>query len=251
MLKFFRKIRKDLLGKNMFSRYFLYAVGEIVLVVIGILIALQIDNWNSEKKDLRAERVYLNSLKTEFSNNLNSLENTIKENEYLIEALEKLGILFNPDTLKTISEREVALFLNPLGKEVVYFPSKGVMTDIISSGNLKLIQNNALRQKIASFDNALERIENQERVTSDLRSNIMQITSQNGSFSIMFAALDNRPKDKLKFRPKSNKQLFKSLELENNLVLYKRVTQTTNSFFYGSLKKDIEEILEMIEQELN
>ena len=88
-----------------------------------------------------------------------------------------------PDTLENISEKEVALFLNPLGKEVVYYPSRGVTSDIISSGNLKLIQNNALRQKIASFDNTLKRIENQEKITSDLRNNIMQITGKNGSFT--------------------------------------------------------------------
>ena len=251
MLKFFRKIRKNLLTEGNFSKYLLYALGEIILVVIGILIALQIDNWNSEKKDLKAERSYLTSLYGEFSTNLVNLENSIKENDYLIDALEKLSYLFHPDTLENISEKEVALFLNPLGKEVVYYPSRGVTSDIISSGNLKLIRNNTLRQKIASFDNTLKRIENQEKITSDLRNNIMQITGKNGSFSILFAELENKPKEASSFRPKSNKQLFTILELENNLELYKQVTQTTNDFFYEGLRKDIKEILTMIEQELN
>jgi hypothetical protein len=48
MVKFFRKIRQKLLSENKFSKYFIYAIGEIVLVVIGILIALQINNWNEE-----------------------------------------------------------------------------------------------------------------------------------------------------------------------------------------------------------
>ncbi|MEM9361809.1 MAG: DUF6090 family protein [Bacteroidota bacterium] len=251
MLKFFRKIRKNLLIEGNFSKYLLYALGEIILVVIGILIALQIDNWNSEKKDIEAEKGYLTSLKGEFSINLTSLENTMKENEDLINALAKLSHLFNQDTLKNISEKEVALFLSPLAKEVVYYPSRGVTSDIISSGNLKLIRNNELRQKIASFDNTLKRIENQEKITLDLRNNIMQITGQNGSFSILFAELENRPKEESSFRPKSNKQLFSILELENNLELYKQVTQTTNYTFYAGLRKDLKEILTMIEQELN
>ena len=50
MIKFFRKIRQRLLQENRFSKYLLYAIGEIVLVVIGILIALQINNWNENRK---------------------------------------------------------------------------------------------------------------------------------------------------------------------------------------------------------
>ena len=50
MIKFFRKIRYDLLEKNKIEKYLKYAIGEIVLVVIGILIALSINNWNEQRK---------------------------------------------------------------------------------------------------------------------------------------------------------------------------------------------------------
>ena len=50
MIKFFRKIRQRLLTENKFSKYLIYAIGEIILVVIGILIALQINNWNENRK---------------------------------------------------------------------------------------------------------------------------------------------------------------------------------------------------------
>ena len=55
MIKFFRSIRKDLMEKNKTSKYFKYAIGEIILVVIGILIALQINNWNENRKDKQLE----------------------------------------------------------------------------------------------------------------------------------------------------------------------------------------------------
>ncbi|MEN2281330.1 DUF6090 family protein [Algoriphagus sp. SE2] len=50
MIKFFRKIRYNLMSENNTSKYVKYAIGEIVLVVIGILIALQINNWNESRK---------------------------------------------------------------------------------------------------------------------------------------------------------------------------------------------------------
>jgi len=51
MLRFFRTLRQRLLTENKFSRYLLYAVGEILLVMIGILLALQVNNWNNNRID--------------------------------------------------------------------------------------------------------------------------------------------------------------------------------------------------------
>ena len=59
MLRFFRRIRQQLLSDNKFSKYLLYAVGEILLVVIGIFIALQIDTWNEDHKNARELHIAL------------------------------------------------------------------------------------------------------------------------------------------------------------------------------------------------
>jgi hypothetical protein len=59
MINFFRKTRKKLADDNQFLKYSRYAIGEIVLVVVGILIALQINNWNEERKSLERERALL------------------------------------------------------------------------------------------------------------------------------------------------------------------------------------------------
>ena len=79
MLTFFKRIRKGLLGEGVSSKYFLYAVGEIVLVVIGILIALQINNWNQWRKDRVKEKAILLSLEENLENNIQSLELDIVE----------------------------------------------------------------------------------------------------------------------------------------------------------------------------
>ena len=67
MIKFFRKIRYDLMSSGKTSKYIKYAIGEIILVVIGILIALQINNWNEDRKNATNEAHILN----EILNNLN------------------------------------------------------------------------------------------------------------------------------------------------------------------------------------
>jgi len=81
MIHLFRRIRQGLLSQNRFSKYMLYAIGEIVLVVIGILIALQINNWNERKKEEVIVFNYLANLKDALANDITSLENTISFNK--------------------------------------------------------------------------------------------------------------------------------------------------------------------------
>ncbi|WP_445383019.1 DUF6090 family protein [Robiginitalea sp. IMCC43444] len=81
MLTFLRKIRQNLLSEGKTATYVKYALGEIVLVVIGILIALQINNWNEYSKERREEQEILASLKDEINSNIAILKASIKENK--------------------------------------------------------------------------------------------------------------------------------------------------------------------------
>ena len=76
MLRFFRQIRQRLLSDNKTSKYLLYAVGEILLVVIGILIALQIDNWNNDRIEATKEQTILKNLRVDFKNNISNVRAT-------------------------------------------------------------------------------------------------------------------------------------------------------------------------------
>ena len=74
MIKFFRKIRQNLLMENKTGKYLKYAIGEILLVVIGILIALSINNWNEKRKARIEEKILLSNLKDDFKQAISSLE---------------------------------------------------------------------------------------------------------------------------------------------------------------------------------
>jgi len=74
MIKFFRKIRYDLMEKNKTGKYLKYAVGEIILVVIGILIALSINNWNEKRKIKHKETIVLKELLTSINSDLKAYE---------------------------------------------------------------------------------------------------------------------------------------------------------------------------------
>ncbi|RSK41997.1 DUF6090 family protein [Mangrovimonas spongiae] len=87
MLTFFRRLRQQLLKENRFSKYLLYAIGEIVLVVIGILIALQINNWNEHRKGLNKRGAYTKSLLKELKQDTTDFR---KNTEFLKKQMEVL-----------------------------------------------------------------------------------------------------------------------------------------------------------------
>jgi len=91
MIKFFRRFRQQLLSENKFSKYFLYAIGEIVLVVIGILIALQINNWNENKKIENEINQTITDLEKDLTYNHKEASRILKF-YYQIDSLTKLGI---------------------------------------------------------------------------------------------------------------------------------------------------------------
>jgi len=95
MIKFFRKIRLQLLSQNRISKYIFYAIGEIVLVMVGILLALQVNNWNEERKMKIKEVKTLKELSSDLTQNLidindniNSFQNCLKSNEIIIYHIE-------------------------------------------------------------------------------------------------------------------------------------------------------------------
>ena len=90
MLKFFRKIRKNLLADGKFSRYLLYAIGEIVLVVIGILIALQLNNYSEYKKERDKEIVLLVNLANEIGLDIQQIDNNTQLSQERLSRLDSI-----------------------------------------------------------------------------------------------------------------------------------------------------------------
>ena len=86
MIKFFRKIRQNLLMENKTGKYLKYAIGEIMLVVIGILIALQINNWNDTRKLQKQEIQILNELKSDLLKTKKEIESTVPRHKRIIKS---------------------------------------------------------------------------------------------------------------------------------------------------------------------
>ncbi|MBT8395286.1 MAG: hypothetical protein KJN66_10610 [Bacteroidia bacterium] len=153
MIKFFRKTRQKMLTENKFRKYLTYAVGEIILVVIGILIALSINNWNENRKNKLAESNYYCRILEDFQ----ITEKLV--NESLGGITNRIGISKKiiVDLNKTPNNKSEILndFLNTL-RQNVFVPSNITFEDLTSSGNLKLITDIQLKNKLIEYNTFLE-----------------------------------------------------------------------------------------------
>ena len=79
MIKFFRRIRQKLLSENKLTRYLFYAFGEIILVMIGILLALQVNNWNEERKSRDKEAILVNNIVEDLNSDAAHMDRALEE----------------------------------------------------------------------------------------------------------------------------------------------------------------------------
>ena len=104
MIKFFRHIRKSFLMENKTGKYLKYAIGEIILVVIGILIALSITNWNENRKQNQKDIEFLNGLRSELIIDTTNL--SIRKHGYFLRNDRMASALKSLDNIKKITSRE-------------------------------------------------------------------------------------------------------------------------------------------------
>ena len=152
MIKFFRKIRQNLIMENKTSKYFKYAIGEIVLVVIGILIALQINNWNETRKINNIEQSLLNDLKTEVKSNVSDLQIIIDSHRESLNAASRLSsFIFEPEKAINVSYPVLEKLFNSMQYNMTYDPKLGTLKSIINSGKIDYISNKKLKYQLSSL----------------------------------------------------------------------------------------------------
>ncbi|WP_445383635.1 DUF6090 family protein [Robiginitalea sp. IMCC43444] len=251
MLRFFRKLRQGLLKDNNFSRYFLYAIGEILLVMIGILLALQVNNWNEERIIRKKEYFYLKALKDEFETNQKELSRVKLLNSKNLDHAQTMskymGIKNN-----ALSQRAFdSLAIGTVGSEVQYRPGEGVMRELIQSGNLGILSNNELRQKLASWDGLMTRVRFQEAEHARPRLEMIRLVEEKGNMrkSVInaFGGFPGLVPSKFE---ESSFELISSLELDNYITGFIATGVFLNNGYYARLEKEIDRTLDLIEQEL-
>ena len=248
MIKFFRKIRQNLLAEGKTGKYFKYAIGEIVLVVIGILIALQINNWNQNRLQEIDELKSLKFLKAEFEGNLLKLDKNRDLHKTRLNAINEL--LFTD--LSSTNLNEIDSLYEISFYSWTYNPSFSAYNSIVSSGKMNEFSNDSLKIRLSEFKDLVE----------DYQEDEVNLWNHSKDHLFEQEILNNKMLSEVKFnlRPRtsteeSNDKLhyleaFSSPELRNKLTLAILHLELING--EGDvLRKELVELNNMIGENIN
>ncbi|AVI52174.1 hypothetical protein C5O00_13830 [Pukyongia salina] len=214
MIKFFRKIRQSLLTENKFRKYLIYAIGEIVLVVIGILIALQINNYNQERIIKEQNQIVLQNLNKEFKENLIELDVSIDRLNSVIEGLDRLLLLMRTQD-SNMTNLEFDQLLNKTFWMPNWKPSSFVLVELKNSGALSNLNNNNLKSLLFKWEREFDQMENNNANFKQYGAEYIEFITKNGSVRNIDALTEGTKNLQKSTIAINNPELLKNPEFEN------------------------------------
>lgn len=251
MITFLRKIRRKLLADNKFSRYLAYAFGEIVLVVIGILIAITINNCNQNRAKKDKEQAYLEGLQAEFQISKNKLKELIQVNNKSCEGAKKL-MTYSFGKAQSIDEAVLSrLLYETFAYDIAFNPNNSLLNEMINSGVLKDLSNPKLRISLTNWLSTLDDISKQEEDLRAQRESVLDIFRKD-KYSLK-TILDHTGSTTQNGLPMghsiSNMEILNATDFKNNTLLFILTCTATEASHYQPLMGEINTILELIEGE--
>ena len=253
MIKFFRNIRKNLLSNGKTVQYLKYAIGEIVLVVIGILIALQINNWNQNRINDKNEQIYLLGLKEEFQISKIKLEELRSVNQKNYSGAKNILKYTNSKNELPSEAAFSKLLYQTFSDDIAFNPNNSLLNEMINSGNLKNLTNTDLRKHLTNWVSTIEDVSKQEEDLANQRMKVLDMFRTNEtSLSAIFkqaGVYDNLGLPETK-NEVSNLALLNSTEFENNVLMFILACYATEKAHFQPLMQDLDAIINLIEKEL-
>ncbi|HAV54672.1 MAG TPA: hypothetical protein DCX41_07055 [Aequorivita sp.] len=250
MLRFFRRIRQNLLAEKKFTKYLFYAFGEIILVVIGILIAFAINNANQKRLTVKNEVTYLMGLKEEFQTSKLKLKELIAVNQDNYNGAKQI-LAYTGDPSAVPSEEEFSKVLySTFSTDIAFNPNNSLLQEIINSGNLKNLSNPELRIQLTNWISTIEDIRRQEEELGIQRIKVLDMFRTNDySLRTIFEKVGVSESIGLPSTDvtESNLSLLDSKEFENNVLMFIITSYATEEVHYRPLMQDLDKILKLID----
>ena len=205
------------MGKNNTGKYLKYAIGEIVLVVIGILIALQINNWNENQKKLKQETTHLQNIKNDLKAQINTLDYYIDFQNLIIE--DSKTIIKHYENNSGFEKMDsIYPMLNDLIVRITFINKNISLSEIINSGEINILNNKVLKRKLLEFNQSVLTFMNttQNNNTNLIDLLIVPIITKNSDYAT-FGYTDGMNNFLEKMGGRENITYLKNNNLKKNL----------------------------------
>jgi hypothetical protein len=158
------------MSENKTGNYFKYAIGEIILVVIGILIALSINNWNEERKERQEERLALKSLHSEFLESRELFNRSQSHHTTIFDGMRYLLKILDEKRVNESLVDSIYLSLNTSAwSSGTFEPSRGIVNALINSGKQNIISNDILKSHLIKWKDQVIGFQNRERLVQEYK----------------------------------------------------------------------------------
>ena len=260
MIKFFRHIRQQMIKENRVSKYLLYAIGEIVLVVIGILIALQINNWNTQANQRTEEIKYLKKLKVDLQADIVNLTDLIEVRRTKSNCALELLELPPPQTLIKITSMDS--LISKLFGWREYIPHTNTLQELTSSGKFSILQSDSIKTLLINLEeqNRFEATMNEHMKrefhyylydrAAHLREMLPTVDLRESfKTSDGFRLINDISQEQLEIYSAQAEAFLNDIVIRNGLKL----AASNNNYFienYRNMIKETEHLIEFIDQDL-
>ena len=242
MIKFFRNIRQKLLNEYNFSKYVLYAIGEIFLVVIGILIALQISNWNTNKQETEELHSYLGNIKKNLQEDLTNVRGINEMRDSSIMRSKRFMDIVNKDELTYIGFDRIIWTSYLVFRDFEFIPNTSGIEALKNSGFIRKLHSTNLEEKLNEYYNIVDNILREETSLNNTIESL-QIFTMNDNILQQLVRIGRVP-DKESYFSK-NRMEVKDLLFHPSLTgAHQRNSNATNLLgFYAQLEATSKETI--------
>ncbi|MCE7995212.1 MAG: hypothetical protein HEP71_24755 [Roseivirga sp.] len=249
MIKFFRKIRQNLLSEGKTGKYLKYAIGEIVLVVIGILIALQANNWNEQRKlDNRIEK-FFPKLKHQLEGNISIVIEDLETIEYFYERSQSIANnnIGNKDKIDLNKIDSLILFT---GTDFHLNLNMITVNEAQLNENLANIKSDTLRESIYLLIKTNELIiEREQIVNEDVTANLKPFLNKHYNLKNLFNSLGYSGFEHSNIDSDDIIKIMHNQEFEN-LIVTRVLYLEDLAILYYDLKQELETVYQLLEKEM-
>ncbi len=223
MIHFFRRIRQALIRDNKFSKYLLYAIGEIALVMIGILLALQINTWNADRQKKMLELEYLYDIKNNLVNDTININQTLEWHDAKKNSIHTTFQIFEKAKNGKPYSHEFTPQVEYLLGHVPFEQVRKAFDNMVASENIGLISNKLLRTKLSNYysDNSILEGD-QARLLSITRGFADEFTEKALTKEVVIGVLDIE----LDIQSSSDVQIHSDPSILSKLFIMSAVTES-------------------------